>query len=104
MGGHPGSSVDPSQRAVVDPYPRSSFSLSIRRAKTDNHNQAGAPIPDGTITAQDCYSNSLYEVRVMIFRNFDGNPQLHSSLAQNPLQAIPRGNVPIREFVTLMSR
>jgi prepilin-type N-terminal cleavage/methylation domain-containing protein len=94
---------DPSTRPVVDPYPQYSFSLSIRRAKVDAYDNANHPIPDGMIGQFDQYSNSLYEVRVMVFRNFDASSPLHKNLATNPQALIPRTNVPIREFVTLMS-
>jgi Tfp pilus assembly protein PilV len=97
------NSTDPSTRPIVDPYPQYSFALSIRRAKVDNHNLAGQAIPDGLITAQDTFSSTLCEVRIMIFRNFNSDTNLHSSMAQNPSIPIPRTNCPIREFVTLMS-
>ena len=95
---------------AVDPYPNYSFAFTIKRARLDTHTNggaAGAPNPDGMITKDDRFSNSLFELKVYIFKNFDDN--VAASLA-NPetgggstFPPVPRGNRPIREFITLIS-
>lgn len=95
---------------AVDPYPNYSFAFTIKRARLDTHTKdapTGAPNPDGVITKDDRFSNSLFELKVYIFKNFDDN--VAASLA-NPetgggstFPPVPRGNRPIREFITLIS-
>lgn len=92
-------------RPVVDPYPQYSFAIALRRAKIDNGSDPQGPSkggPDGVIDMYDHFSSSLYEVHVMVFRNFDGTTSTHAAIGAGQRQ-IPRSNIPIREFVTLMS-
>jgi type II secretory pathway pseudopilin PulG len=98
-----GNPNDLASRPLVDPYPQYSFALSIRRAKVDNHDTNGQPVPDGRITAQDTYSSSLYELRILVYRNFDQAPQLQTQISTDASRLIPRSNIPIHEFVTLVS-
>jgi hypothetical protein len=93
------------KRPVVDPYPQYSFAIALRRAKIDNASNPAGPqkgAPDGIIDMYDSYSSSLYEVHVLVFRNFDGSASTQAAISTNQ-RPIPRGNIPIREFVTLMS-
>lgn len=92
-------------RPVLDPYPQYSFAFALRRAKIDNAGNPGGPTnggPDGVIDGYDKYSSSLYEVHIFVFRNFDGSQAVQNAIGLNQ-RVIPRTNVPIREFVTLMS-
>jgi len=82
------------QTIAVDPYPTYSFAFVIRRARVDTNN-------DAQIDTNDEFSSSLYEVRVMIFKDFDQNSA--DQLADDPALAVPRGNNAIRQFVTLIS-
>ncbi len=97
---------------AVDPYPTYSFAFTLQRARVDT---AGAPGggPDGQLTGQDAYSNSLYTLRVMIFKNFDQEAahalrpatpsQHHAAPPTDAGASVPRNNIPIREFVTLIA-
>lgn len=95
---------------AVDPYPNYSFAFTIKRARLDTHSTGGgggAPNPDGTISADDRFSNSLFELKIYVFKNF--NDDIAASLA-NPetgggsaFPPVPRGNRAIREFITLIS-
>ncbi|MEZ0229601.1 MAG: hypothetical protein ACAI25_13310 [Planctomycetota bacterium] len=92
-------------RPIVDPYEQYSFAFAFRRAKIDNASDPTGPAkggPDGVIDGFDKYSSSLYEVHIFVFRNFDSSQQTHAAIALNQ-RVIPRYNVWIREFVTLMS-
>jgi hypothetical protein len=89
-------------RPVLDPYPQYSFAITFRRAKIDNAGLTAADPPDGRIGQFDRFTSSLYEVHVLVFRNFDGSQGTHSGIASGTTK-IPRTNVPIKEFVTLMS-
>jgi hypothetical protein len=82
-----------SERAQTDPYPQYSFSFSLRRARIDTE----APL--GKLDSRDPYSESLYEVKVKVFRNF--NPELAVNTGTTP---IPRNNLPVHEFITLISK
>lgn len=98
---------------AVDPYPTYGFAFTLQRARIDT--AGGGPAsdkPDGKIVAtQDHYTGSLYQVRVMVFKNFDPEAayQLRpSTLATpgtpaDPNAVVPRTNVPVREFVTLIA-
>lgn len=95
---------------AVDPYPNYSFAFTIKRARLDTHSTGGAggaPAPDGTISGDDRFSNSLFELKIYVFKNF--NDDIAASLA-NPetggggtYPPVPRGNRAIREFITLIS-
>lgn len=95
---------------AVDPYPNYSFAFTIKRARLDTHANgggAGAPAPDGMITKDDRFSNSLFELKIYVFKNF--NDDVAESLATpetgggSTFPPVPRGNRPIREFITLIS-
>jgi type II secretory pathway pseudopilin PulG len=104
------------QAVAVDPYPSYGFAFTLQRARIDTAGGGtGGTQPDGRITSTgtnpDQYSDSLYTLRVMIFKNFDeaaahplrpknGNP------TDPPFEdgaTVPRSNVRIREFVTLIA-
>ncbi len=92
-------------RPIVDPWPQYSFAVAFRRAKIDNASDPGGPnkgLPDGVIDSYDKFSSSLYEVHVFVFRNFDSSASTQNAISQSS-RVIPRINVPIREFVTLLS-
>lgn len=105
-----GGSMVAGDRAIAsDPYPSYSFAFTLQRARIDTTGLSG--VPDGQITAPpqpdvggttfDAYSNSLYELRIMVFRNFD--LQTAAALATDTGLPVPRSNVPVREFITLIS-
>lgn len=79
------------ERLIKDPYPQYSFQFSLQRARIDT-----APAR-GVLDASDAFSDSLFEVKVKIFRNFNEN------LVAAAGNRIPRVNLPIHEFVTLIS-
>jgi prepilin-type N-terminal cleavage/methylation domain-containing protein len=89
-------------RPRIDPYPQYSFAIMLRRAKIDNCGATAGSPPDGLIGAFDSFSSSLYEVHVLVFRNFDGTGTTQQAIASGQ-RVIPRTNVPLREFVTLLS-
>lgn len=92
-------------RPIVDPYPQYSFAFALRRSKIDNASDPTGPMrggPDGVIDGFDKYSNFLYEVHIFVFRNFQGSGDVQGAISTNQ-RVIPRYNVWIREFVTLMS-
>jgi type II secretory pathway pseudopilin PulG len=93
------------KRPRVDPYEQYSYAFALRRAKIDNASDPSSPMkggPDGIIDAFDKYSSSLYEVHIFVFRNFDGKQDTHAQIGAGQ-RVIPRTNVWIKEFVTLMS-
>jgi hypothetical protein len=85
---------------AVDPYPTYSYAFALQRARVDSNG-------DGKIDATDQFSDTLYQLRVMIFKNFDAaaaNPASAAELENvGGTGAIPRTNVPIKEFVTLLA-
>ncbi|MGE0713160.1 MAG: prepilin-type N-terminal cleavage/methylation domain-containing protein [Planctomycetota bacterium] len=87
------------QTIAVDPYPNYSFAFTLKRARVDT--MGGTPDGgDGRITEADHFSNSLYELKVYIFKNFDDN--VAKGLV-NPTEPVPRMNRPVRTFITLVS-
>jgi prepilin-type N-terminal cleavage/methylation domain-containing protein len=87
---------------VIDPYPQYSFALAITRARVDTAGAGGPNTPpDGMIGQFDNYSSSLYQLRVMIFRNFDGSSATQAAIAHGA--GIPQSNRAIQDFVTLLS-
>lgn len=86
---------------ALDPYPTYSFCFAIKRARVDT--AGGTPSgPDGVIDANDPFSNSLYELRIMVFKNFD--PEAAKDLmATGTEMVVPKTNVPIQTFITLIS-
>jgi prepilin-type N-terminal cleavage/methylation domain-containing protein len=94
-----GLSTDPGNRLLKDPYPQYSFSFTIKRARIDTTNVAGTGAPDGRLTATDAFSDNLFEVRVKVFRNFNDQ-----GITADQNGSIPTSNLPVREFVTLISK
>jgi len=92
---------------AVDPYPNYSFAFTLKRARVDTMTGAAAPGTlggDGRITEADHFSNSLYELKVYIFKNFNLN--IARDLRTPPTgggPVVPRTNRPVRRFITLMS-
>jgi type II secretory pathway pseudopilin PulG len=89
---------------ALDPYPTYSFCFAIKRARVDT--AGGTPSgPDGVVDANDPFSNSLYELRVMIFKNFDVDEAaaLAPGSTGSEDRVVPKTNVPIRTFITLIS-
>jgi hypothetical protein len=72
------------------------------RARVDSDNS-------GSITTSDYFSNSLFELRIMIFKNFD--PETAAELgsyvkgggATGTAPVVPKMNIPVRTFITLIS-
>jgi type II secretory pathway pseudopilin PulG len=97
---------------ALDPYPNYSFSFTLQRARIDTTGGPGN-VPDGKLTAgQDLFSDTLYTLRVRIYKNFDkeaafelkpGNVADQSSPPTGSVQSVPRSNIHIREFVTLIA-
>jgi hypothetical protein len=81
---------------AIDPYPTYSFAFTLQRARIDTDR-------DGRITTNDAFSDSLYQVRVMVFKNFDDDAANNLAPGVTGGDIVPRTNVPIREFVTLIS-
>ncbi len=91
---------------ALDPYPTYSFCFAIKRARVDTRGPGGAATPDGVVDANDPFSNSLYELRVMIFKNFDEDEAktiVPGSGTTGEGDVLPRTHVPIRTFITLIS-
>lgn len=86
---------------ALDPYPTYSFCFAIKRARVDTHGAAGAG-PDGVIDGQDPFSNSLYELRIMIFKNFDADAA-RELMGTGTEMVVPKTNSPIQTFITLIS-
>lgn len=78
-----GTAKKQEKKVLDDPYPVYSFTLKIRRARTDSNS-------DGAITNTDEFSDKLFEVTVMIFKNFNAFPK-------------NMRNDPIKELSTLIS-
>jgi Tfp pilus assembly protein PilV len=101
------------QTIAVDPYPSYSFCFTLQRARVDTNGAGPTDPPDGRLTQSDSYSDTLYQLRVMIFKNFDPDaayqlrPSVPGDQASPPAgpdhQSVPRTNVPIRDFVTLIA-
>lgn len=82
---------------ALDPYPTYSFAFTLQRARVDTNG-------DGRLTqADDEFSNSLYTLRVMIFKNFDRLAAHEARPGATGDVSIPRTNIRIREFVTLLA-
>lgn len=79
------------ERLIKDPYPQYSFGFSIRRARIDT------TAPRGVLTVADDFSDNLFEVKVKIFRNFN------EGMVPNSGGLVPKNNLWIHEFVTLIS-
>ncbi len=105
-GGTTTGSTGTAQSIALDPYPTYSFAFAIKRARVDTHGAGGSVGADGVVDGNDPYSNSLYELRIYIFKNFD----MDAAAALRPGatgaggdRIVPRTNVPIRTFITLIS-
>ena len=100
-----------SQQLAVpaDPYPSYGFAFTLQRARVDTSG-ATPNVPDGRLTSADLFSDSLFTLRVMIFKNFDDRAayELRPNSLTDPSPAnagasAPRSNIRIREFVTLIA-
>lgn len=98
----PAAGATYASRPVVDPYPQYSFAIMMRRAKIDNCGPAVDTPPDGKIDRYDRYTANLYEVHVLVFRNFDGSQGTQTGIGSGAIK-IPRTNLPVKEFVTLLA-
>lgn len=93
----------PTQTIAFDPYPTYSYAFAIQRARIDTNNNGridvvagpGAPTPDA-------YSSNLYQVRVFVFKNFN-QAEADALATPTPDAFVPKNNVPIHRFVTLIS-
>lgn len=99
------------QTIAVDPYPSYSFCFTLQRARVDTAGATATDPPDGRLTQADSFSDTLYQLRVMIFKNFDaeaayelspGDPN-NPQTPRGPQISIPKVNAPIRDFVTLIA-
>ncbi len=70
-------------RSLADSYPQYSFAFTLRRVAFDLEQQ---------------YNSELYELHIMMFRNFDGSPATLAAIVHG--SPVPRTNVPIHEFIT----
>lgn len=93
----------PTETIAVDPYPTYSFAFALQRARIDTNNNgridkvaAGPVLPDE-------YSNNLFEVRVFVFKNFNQAEADVLGPTGTPTDIIPKNNVPVHRFVTLIS-
>lgn len=89
---------DPSGNPIVggvnaDPYPQYSFALAIRRVAVDTDKNRA-------ITSTDKYTDDLYEIRVMVFKNFKGDSTTQGNIFTGT--PVPKSNVPVRELVTFI--
>ncbi len=78
----PGAGPLGGTRSLLDNYPQYSFAFALKRVAFH------AP----------AYSSELYELRVMVFRNFDGSTAMQTAIESG--QPIPKNNVPMHEFLT----
>lgn len=99
------------QTIAIDPYPSYAFCFTLQRARVDTSGAAATDPPDGRLTQTDSYSDTLYQLRVMIFKNFDAEAAFelrpadpaNPSAPMVPGMSVPKTNVPIRDFVTLIA-
>ena len=85
---------------ALDPYPNYSFAFAMRRERIDS-NENGRIDESGSVL--DDFSDSLFLLRVYVFKNFDQQAADDLAPGLNPGMAVPRTNVPVRKFVTLIS-
>ena len=78
-----GTAKKQEKKVMDDPYPYSAFALKLRRARIDSNG-------DGKIDVNDEFSDKLFEVTVMVFKNFSAFPK-------------HQRNDPIKELSTLIS-
>lgn len=97
-----GQAANGEETIATDPYPNYSFCFAMRRARIDS-NENGRIDETGALTDQDDFSDSLYLLRIMVFKNFSQVAADQLQPGQNPGMAVPKSNVPIRKFVTLIS-
>ncbi len=89
-------------RIALDPYPQYSFAISIRRVNGEPNGPPAKTSPAGNSGGGPGPSMTLYEERVLVFRNFDGSKATQDRIAGGT--PIPRGNLPVHEFMTLFAR
>ena len=95
---------------IPDPQaPGYSYALVLKRARTDTAEGAPTEVELGAgargttpLNGADAYSDALYEVRVMVFRDFDPHEQLAST--EDYGAVIKSTNVPRAVFVFLVRR
>src|SRR5688500_15429505 len=106
------SATTPEKTIALDPYPTYSFCFALQRARIDTTGPGN--VPDGKLTAdQDLFSDTLYTLRVRIYKNFDRNAahELRPSTPSDPTSApagpntfsVPRTNIHIRELLTIIA-
>lgn len=97
---------------AADPYPNYSFAFTLQRARLDTCGATANSPPDGKIDpALDAFVSTLYQLRVMVFKNFSepaAGLLAPSNFVKNPPpyvgpDVVPKNNLPIREFITLIS-
>jgi type II secretory pathway pseudopilin PulG len=88
--------------AATELYTNYSFAFAMRRARIDS-NENGRIDEAGALANQDDFSDSLYLLRIYIFKNFDQSAADQLAPTLNAGMAVPRTNVPVRKFVTLIS-
>lgn len=86
---------------AVDPYPTYSFAFAIQRARIDTNNNGR--IDFNATPTPDEFSNNLFQVKVFVFKNFNQADADNLGPGVNPNDIIPRNNVPIHQFITLIS-
>lgn len=91
----------PQDTIAVDPYPTYSFAFAIQRARIDTNNNGR--IDFNATPTPDEFSSNLFQVKVFIFKNFNQAEADTLGPGVNPTSIIPRNNVPIHTFVTLIS-
>lgn len=98
---------------ALDPYCAYSFCFAIKRARVDTNGDGqvspGPNVRQPSNPPADNFSNSLYELKVMIFKNFNQDaadklaPTSAGVPSGGPGTVVPKTNVPIKTFITLIS-
>lgn len=92
------------ERIIVDPYPQYSFAFTFQRARLDTGREGDLNKPDGALSEHDRFSDLLYDVRVLVFRNYQDLFSGVSDKNSKPNLEIPPSNIPIFEIATLVSK
>ncbi len=89
------------QLVSVDPYTHYSFAMALKRARI---------YPGGGVaTAAAPFSDRLFELRIMVYRNFNDEaadtlaPPTGSGTVSGTSIALPKTNVPIAHFVSMVA-
>ncbi|RMG14288.1 MAG: prepilin-type N-terminal cleavage/methylation domain-containing protein [Planctomycetota bacterium] len=106
---NPASTVQP-EAIAIDPYANYGFCFTLKRARVDSNGDGQvSPGPNALQPGNppaDNFSDNLYELRVMVFKNFnqgEANALAGSIGATGVAPVVPKTNVPIKSFVTLIS-